>query len=94
VGFMSDIWGSSWNSDPFSRGPKNRTRRPTADDRIGWDTALDQQPRGQQRTIETVRKQIRFKNPIRWIQLEHDIKWVQKEMKKLGLNPEDWRSLL
>ncbi len=64
------------------------------DDRLGWDKALDKQPRGAERTRENIRKLIRNRNPVKWIQVQNDIKWVKKEMKKMGLNPEDWRSVL
>jgi hypothetical protein len=66
----------------------------TDDDRAGWDAALSAQPRGKQATIDDVKQLIRHRNPIKWWQMQRDFKWLQGEMKRLGLNPEDARFLL
>lgn len=37
---------------------------------------------------------IKSKNSYRWWRLNHDYKWLRKEMKRLGYNPDDARELL
>lgn len=69
-------------------------RELTDEDRAGWNDALDRRAAMKPQTVESVRALIRQRNPIRWHQLQRDIKWVEKEMKKMGLNPEDARSIL
>lgn len=77
-------------------GRKASVRRNlTPVDRNGWadaqdSRAMDKGPKDQ----ESIRNLIRNRNPVRWWQLQRDFKWVQKEMKRLGLNPEDARFLL
>ena len=77
-------------------GDKNYVGQPSRllrdKDVLGWMEAADQRP--QQRTRESIIRAIRRRNPIRWRRLQHEIRWVQKEMKKAGLNPEEWRYLL
>lgn len=74
--------------------PFGQPRELTPEDRAGWNDALDRRASMKPQTVESVRALIRQRNPIRWRQLQNDIKWVEKEMKKLGLNPEDARSIL
>lgn len=70
-------------------------RRPlTEDDLQSWQDAVTKRPTGKAKTEEDVKALIRNRNPVRWWQLQRDFKWVQKEMKKMGLNPEDARFLL
>lgn len=58
----------------------------------GWLDAADKRPK--EHTRESIAQHIRRRNPIRWRNLQNDIKWVKKEMKKAGLNPEDWRYIV
>jgi len=68
----------------------------TEDDRLGWYDAGTERSKKAPRpsTIEDVQKLIKNRNPVRWYSLQSDFKWVQKEMRKLGLNPEDARYIL
>jgi hypothetical protein len=79
----------------FGWPERNKQPRPLTDtDRLAWDHALDKQPRGNVRTFETVRKQMRARNPVRFALMQRDLRWLQKQMKKAGYNPEDARFLL
>jgi hypothetical protein len=82
--------------DPFSAPTKVKAnpRDLTNDDRLDWDTALSKQPRIRQRTLDDVKRLMRNRNPIRFAQLQRDYRWLEKQMKKAGLNPEDARYLL
>ncbi len=45
------------------------------------------------RTRNELRAWMQALNFVRWRRLEKDFAWMQREMKKLGLNPEDARWL-
>ena len=45
-------------------------------------------------TRDEIREHMRRKNGWRWWRLQHDYRWLRKQMKKLGLNPDDARELL
>lgn len=74
--------------------PNERTRLSDSDVE-GWDGALDARTysRLPLRTREDVRKAIFRMNPIKYRQVMGDYRWLQRKMKKLGLNPEDARYL-
>lgn len=69
--------------------PRNLTDK----DYDAWEAAFSQRP-PEVRTVEQARKAIQHMNPVKWRQLQGDYKWLQRKMKKLGLNPEDARFLL
>jgi hypothetical protein len=90
---MLQFWHD--NFDWPSRPSKNKQSRPlTEEDRLGWDTALNLQPRGNPRTFDSVRIQMRARNPVRFWQMQRDMRWLERQMKKAGYNPEDARFLL
>lgn len=73
----------------------SRLRNLTDDDRNAWADAQDSREKAiKPRTIQDVQVLIRNRNPIRWAQLQRDFRWMQKEMKRMGLNPEDARYIL
>jgi hypothetical protein len=47
-------------------------------------------PRNRDEIIELVTRS----NTYRWWRLKHDYKWLQKQMKKHGYNPDEARELL
>lgn len=95
MGLFADI--SVWwrTMEEAGHPPPNKPRDLTDEDRLAWDDALDQRARKTKpETLDDIRALIRHRNPIRWRNLQKDYRWVQKEMKKLGLNPEDARYIL
>lgn len=46
------------------------------------------------RTIEETRKRLTILNAVRMARIQKDFRWMQKQMKNMGLNPEDARYLL
>lgn len=76
--------------------PKSNVRRDlTEDDRLAWyDAASEREKAIRPQTIADVQALVRNRNPIRWRQLQGHYRWLQKEMKRLGLNPEDARYML
>lgn len=80
----------------FEDNDTSKPRDLTDEDRAGWADAQDARMSSPMRpkTMEDVQRLIRNRNPIRWRQVRRDFRWVQKEMKKLGLNPEDARFIL
>jgi len=83
----------------FIMGQHKRLTQPrdlTDRDIVSWDDALNTREGGSTRpqTMEEVRTILRRKDPIRWRRIKRDRKWIEKQMLKLGLNPEDARFLL
>lgn len=77
------------------RRAKNVRRDIDESDRLAWyDAATEREKAIKPQTIQDVQALIRNRNPIRWIQLRGHYKWLQKEMKRAGLNPEDARYIL
>lgn len=54
------------------------------------EAAESKPPRG----VPEMRRYVQLKNPVRWRRMQRDFRWMQRKMKKLGLNPEDARWLL
>jgi hypothetical protein len=76
----------------FRKSYKGKPARPlTEDDVSGWMAAADERPAPLAPKIADV---IRKRNRFRWRRFIKDYRWVQKEMEKMGLSPEDARWLL
>lgn len=73
-----------------------RPRDLTYEDRESWADAQDERMSAPPppKKIEDIQALIRNRNPVKWHQVRKDFRWVQKEMKRLGLNPEDARFIL
>lgn len=76
-----------------------KTRRLNDDDFEGmWEAATDRvtdafrKPR--KMTREEIIAFVKQSNSYRWWRLQHDYKWLKRQMKKLGQNPDDARELL
>lgn len=72
--------------------PRNLTEQ----DRLEWEQAQDErmiQPL-KPRTRDEVRNAIKYRNPVRWWQIQRDFSYLRREMKRLGLNPEDARWII
>jgi len=67
-------------------------RAMTASDIDAWLLAADKRtsPRSRNQIIASIKAQ----NSYRWWRLNHDIKWIKRQMKKAGLSPDDWKDLL
>ena len=61
------------------------------DDLFGSADDIDRRPPAR---IEELRKEIARSNPMRWLSLQTDLRWLKRQMKKRGMNPEDARWLL
>jgi hypothetical protein len=61
-----------------------------------FDDLLDvpEEPYYSHQTLSQIRAFLKSRNRRRWNRLESDFKWLQDEMKKIGLNPDDARFLL
>lgn len=74
---------------------KSERRDLTEDDRLAWyDAGSEREKAIRPQTIADVQALVRNRNPVRWRQLQGHYKWLQKEMKRMGLNPEDARYML
>ena len=74
---------------------KNQRRDLTEEDRLGWyDAGTEREKAIRPKTIADVQALVRNRNPVRWRQLQGHYKWLQKELTRMGLNPEDARYML
>lgn len=71
---------------------QNQKRRLNDEDVLGFFTAADS--RSGAMTRDEVIAAIEKRNAYRLWRIRHDFKWLQKQMKKLGQNPDDARELL
>ncbi len=70
------------------------TRPLNDDDLEGFFDAQDHAERPKNKTIADVQKVLARANPVRWHRMRADARWLQHKLRKLGLNPEDWRYYL
>lgn len=61
-------------------------------DYVGFFEAADR--RVKPKTREQMIAYIESRNAFRWWRLKHDYKWLKKQCKKMGLNPDEARELL
>jgi len=72
--------------DALERGASPRSL--DADDYSMFDRAVNERP---PRVNQTVEQHMRKKNFFRWHRLKRDYRWLQRQMKKMGMNPEEAR---
>lgn len=60
----------------------------------GFLAAAEQRDPPRRRDKDTLRNYLMAKSPWRWRALQRHLRWVEREMKRLGVNPEDARWLL
>lgn len=71
------------------------TRRPArAEEVIDWVEIASKRKPPRPRDKATLREHLKNKSPWRWAQLQRHLQWAEREMLKLGMNPEDVRWLL
>ena len=80
-------------SDWLSRLEKSTVRKLTDEDIDGFYAAAEKRPM-KERTIVNIQEEIKLKNPVRWNRMQRDLKWLKKQMRKMGLNPEEARWVL
>jgi hypothetical protein len=81
----------------MARNPNRHEPRPLRDEDVSdWFGAADKRmaeppiPRGKVAVLRHIKK----RNPIKFWRLQRDYKWLGKELKRIGLNPDDaWRYL-
>lgn len=86
--FMEQL-ENSVNEARFGSAPRDLTD----EDFVDWDISIQNRKptlQNKEHAIQAIRRM----NPYKWAEYKRNYKWVQKQMKKLGLNPEDIRWLL
>lgn len=58
----------------------------------GFDVAVA--ARRRPRNVDQIEAVLKAKNPVRWRRIHSDYRWMQREFRKLGLNPDDAKELL
>ena len=72
----------------------NVRRDLTDDDRLSWDNALSNRTFSKPRNLIEAGERIRLRNPVRWWGMKRDYKWLQKQLKNMGVDPDQARWLL
>jgi len=67
-------------------------RKVQPDEMEGWFEASELRIPAQ--TRDSIIARIKEQNSYRWWRLNHDYKWLKRQMKKMGLNPDEARELL
>lgn len=80
----------AYNEAQYSSTP----HRLTEEDHVDWSEAAQAGYHPKPQTVEQIREALRRTNPVKWRQVQADLRWVQKHMKRMGLNPEDARYVL
>lgn len=88
MGRWSNLFGAGMSRDP---NPKYYVdlppRFPTDEEVSAWFRSAE----SNMRVAMTVRRELQSRNKVRWNRLQGDFAWMKKELKKMGLNPEDAR---
>jgi len=88
----------AWANKTVEADRRKRTQRRdlTNADYDAFDAALDERAAAPMKpqTRQQLRALIRKRNPLRWWSLQNDLRWVEREMKALGYNPDDARYIL
>lgn len=71
-----------------------KQRRLSDEDFGDFFSSSAKQDRKPPKGIDELRKEIISTNPFRWASLKIDLRWLKKEMRKRGMDPEDARWLL
>ncbi len=69
-------------------------RRPTPDEMSDWLSAEPRAARPVRSDEQALRHIIQNKNPVRWRRLQSDLRWMERQLVKLGRNPKEARWLL
>jgi len=77
---------------------RNSDKEPMSDDEFDdiWASATDRvyQPYIRRMTRDEIIAKIKQKNGYRWWRIQYDYRWLRRQVKKLGQNPDDARELL
>jgi hypothetical protein len=79
---------------PPTSSPLGEPRHISEDDKAAWLEAASKRTPPRERDRETLRNYLQARNRLKWYRLQGLLRWYEKEMKKLGLNPEDARWIL
>lgn len=88
MGTFSNILGAIINPKPHVKNYVGLPPRfPTDEEVKSWLHSAE----SRKDNALNVRKELRRRNPIRWKRMQGDLHWMQKELKKMGLDPENAR---
>jgi hypothetical protein len=60
----------------------------------GWLKAASQRKPPAKRDRATLRNYLHARSPWRWRRLQRDLRWAERQLLRLGMNPEDARWIL
>jgi len=79
---------------PNAAHASNGQRQISQDDLDGWLDAASKRNPPRKRDRNTLRDYLKARNPYKWRMLQKYLRWAEKELLKLGMNPEDTRWII
>jgi len=79
---------------PGAPHASNRQRFLTDKDLDGWLDAASKRNPPRARDRRTLREYLQARNRRKWFRLQRSLRWAEKELSKLGMNPEDVRWII
>lgn len=74
------------------QNPKPPRRRMDRKDVISFEEATIKQ--SEPRNVKQIRAELTKRNYVRMYRLDRDVAWLKRTLRRMGLNPEDWRAYL
>lgn len=74
------------------QNPKPPPRRMDHKDVISFEEATLKQ--SEPRNVKQIRAELTKRNYVRMYRLDRDVAWLKRTLRRMGLNPEDWRAYL
>lgn len=85
------LFGGTPPGTPYVGAGQPTQRHLTKDDIDGWMDAASKRKPPRKLDRRTLQEYLKAKNLRRWNRLQRELRWAEKELGKLGLNPEDAR---
>lgn len=86
----SDIWEAAKTGNVTAHTPRHYSaggaRVPTDQEYEDWLNSTPENSRP-----SDIKEYLKSRNPYRWSRIHKDLKWLEKELSKLGMNPDDAR---
>jgi len=79
---------------PNAHHASNSQRHLSQDDVEGWLDAASKRNPPRPRDRRSLREYLEARNHRRWRILQRQLRWAEKELLKLGMNPEDTRWII
>lgn len=85
------LFGGTPPGMPYTGPNQGAPRHLTQDDIDGWMDAASKRNPPRKLDRRSLQEYLKAKNLRKWNRLQRSLRWAEKELGKLGLNPEDAR---